>query len=118
MQKMLSLSNLATRGTSVYVVLHLIQVTPNKNHVTVIFRALARAKKIDPEQTTQLEEPLMKVYIVCPLALYFSTLFMYMYGVVVSEQLWNQMSLVVRKPVFGVSDQVSHKQGCTATGDG
>ena len=25
------------------------------------------------------------------------------------------MSLVVRKPVFGVSDQVRHKPGCTAT---
>ena len=28
------------------------------------------------------------------------------------------MSLVVRKPVFGVSDQVPHKTGCTATEDG
>ena len=28
------------------------------------------------------------------------------------------MSLVVRKPVFGVSDQVPHKPGCTATEDG
>ena len=28
------------------------------------------------------------------------------------------MSLVVRKPVFGVSDQVPHKPGCTATKDG
>ena len=27
------------------------------------------------------------------------------------------MSLVVRKPVFGVSDQVRHKPGCTATED-
>ena len=27
------------------------------------------------------------------------------------------MSLVVRKPVFGVSDQVRHKLGCTATED-
>ena len=26
-----------------------------------------------------------------------------------------QMSLVVRKPVFGVSDQVPHEPGCTAT---
>ena len=24
----------------------------------------------------------------------------------------------MRKPVFGVSDQVHHKPGCTATGDG
>ena len=29
-----------------------------------------------------------------------------------------QMSLVLRKPVFGVSDQVQHKQGCTVTEDG
>ena len=29
-----------------------------------------------------------------------------------------QMSLVVRKPVFGVSDQVLHNPGCTATEDG
>ena len=28
------------------------------------------------------------------------------------------MSLVVRKPVFGVSDQVGHKPGCTTTEDG
>ena len=28
------------------------------------------------------------------------------------------MSLVVRKPVFGVSDQVPHKPGCTTTQDG
>ena len=28
------------------------------------------------------------------------------------------MSLVVRKPFFGVSDQVQHKPGCTATEDG
>ena len=28
------------------------------------------------------------------------------------------MRLVVRKPVFGVSDQVRHKPGCTATEDG
>ena len=28
------------------------------------------------------------------------------------------MSLVVRKPVFGVSDQVPHKPGCTAREDG
>ena len=28
------------------------------------------------------------------------------------------LSLVVRKPVFGVSDQVPHKPGCTVTGDG
>ena len=29
-----------------------------------------------------------------------------------------KMSLVVRKPVFGVSDQVRHKPACTATEDG
>ena len=28
------------------------------------------------------------------------------------------MSLVVRKPVFGVFDQVIHKPGCTTTQDG
>ena len=28
------------------------------------------------------------------------------------------LSLVLRKPVFRVSDQVSHKPGCTATEDG
>ena len=28
---------------------------------------------------------------------------------------WLYMSLLVRKPVFGVSDQVSHKPGCTAS---
>ena len=28
------------------------------------------------------------------------------------------MSLVLRKPVFGISDQVPHKRGCTATEDG
>ena len=28
------------------------------------------------------------------------------------------LSLVLRKPVFGVSDQVAHKPGCTATEDG
>ena len=29
-----------------------------------------------------------------------------------------KMSLVVRKPVFGVSDEVRHKSSCTATEDG
>ena len=29
-----------------------------------------------------------------------------------------KMSLVVRKPVFGVSDQVRHKPGCTIKEDG
>ena len=28
------------------------------------------------------------------------------------------LSLVLRKPVFGVSDQVRHKPGCAATEDG
>ena len=28
------------------------------------------------------------------------------------------MSLVLRKPVFGVTDQVRHKPGCTVTEDG
>ena len=30
----------------------------------------------------------------------------------------NNLSLILRKPVFGVSDQVRHKPGCTATEDG
>ena len=30
----------------------------------------------------------------------------------------NHMSLVVRKPVFEVSDQVRHQPGCTTTEDG
>ena len=30
---------------------------------------------------------------------------------------FHKMSLVVRKPVVGVSDQVRHKPGCTATED-
>ena len=29
----------------------------------------------------------------------------------------DDMSLVVRKPVFGISDQVRHKLGCTTTED-
>ena len=33
-------------------------------------------------------------------------------------QLSSNMSLVVRKPVFGVSDQIRHKPGCTTTEDG
>ena len=32
--------------------------------------------------------------------------------------LTHQMSWVMRNPVFGVSDQVKHKPGCTATEDG
>ena len=28
-----------------------------------------------------------------------------------------EMSLVVRKPVFGASDQVQHKPGCTVNSD-
>ena len=34
------------------------------------------------------------------------------------QKLLHVMSLVLRKPVFGVSDQVRHKPGCTATEDG
>ena len=30
----------------------------------------------------------------------------------------NQMSLVVRRPVFGVSDLARHKSGCTAAENG
>ena len=32
--------------------------------------------------------------------------------------LHKQLSLIVRKPVFGVSDQVQHKPDCTVTEDG
>ena len=39
-------------------------------------------------------------------------------GTLVIELSHYNMSLVVRKPVFGVSDQVRHKQGCTITEDG
>ena len=31
---------------------------------------------------------------------------------------FSYLSLVMRKPVFGVSDQVQYKPGCTATEDG
>ena len=34
------------------------------------------------------------------------------------QQYYGQLSLVVRKPVFGVSDQVRHKPGCTTSQDG
>ena len=40
---------------------------------------------------------------------------------IISDTLQNEnhnLSLVMRKPVFGVSDQVLHKPGCTATEDG
>ena len=36
----------------------------------------------------------------------------------VIKQTHNKMSPVVIKPVLGVSDQVRHKPGCTATQDG
>ena len=36
----------------------------------------------------------------------------------VSGNLVSNVSLVVRNPVFGVSDQVRHKPGCKATEDG
>ena len=35
-----------------------------------------------------------------------------------ASQVSYDVSLDVRKPVFGVSDQVRHKPGCTATEDG
>ena len=31
---------------------------------------------------------------------------------------YNNLNLIVRKPVFGVSDQIRHKPGCTIKGDG
>ena len=43
------------------------------------------------------------------------------YKIVSMENIYfheNQMSLVVRIRVFGVSDQVRHKPGCVATEDG
>ena len=36
----------------------------------------------------------------------------------INEFFQDHMSHVVRKPVFGVSDQVRHKPGCTVTEDG
>ena len=36
----------------------------------------------------------------------------------VSDVFLSDLGLVVRKPVFGVSDLVQHKPGCTATEDG
>ena len=39
-----------------------------------------------------------------------------LYKTALDEQFY--MSRDVRKPVFGVSDQVPHKPGCTATEDG
>ena len=41
-----------------------------------------------------------------------------MVEVSITNRLPPNMSLVLRKPVFGVSDQVPHKGGCTATEDG
>ena len=38
--------------------------------------------------------------------------------VVIMHQFIYNLSLVVRKPVFGVSDQVRHKPGCTTIEDG
>ena len=38
-------------------------------------------------------------------------------GYYLSKSLGYKMSLVVRKLVFGVSDQVGHKPGCAVTAD-
>ena len=38
--------------------------------------------------------------------------------ILVMSRYSSYLSLVVRKPVFGVFDQVGHKPGCTATEDG
>ena len=35
-----------------------------------------------------------------------------------AEEQYSYLSFVLRKPVFGVSDQVRHKVGCTTTQDG
>ena len=40
------------------------------------------------------------------------------FGNLVVLDMYNNMSLVLRKPVFGVSDLVRHKPGCTVTEDG
>ena len=40
------------------------------------------------------------------------------YSVLTSLLFTNKMGLVVRKPVYGVSDKVRHKPGCTETEDG
>ena len=45
-------------------------------------------------------------------------LFWYLYFVCNQQAKKLYLSLVVRKPVFGVSDQVRHKPGCSATEDG
>ena len=39
-------------------------------------------------------------------------------GLLLFLLLTDRISLVARKPVFGVSDQVRHKPGCTAAEDG
>ena len=40
------------------------------------------------------------------------------YGLISLKKIFNRyLSLVVRKPVFGVSDQIRHKPSCTATED-
>ena len=41
-----------------------------------------------------------------------------LYSTPAMESQFSHMSLVVRKLVFGVSDQVRHKPGCTTTQDG
>ena len=40
------------------------------------------------------------------------------YGLISLKNINRYLSLVVRKPVFGVSDQIRHKPSCTATEDG
>ena len=53
--------------------------------------------------------------------MYYLLLFLLL-GIIARLTRWTtkvtHMSLVPRKPVFGVSDQVPHKPGCTATEDG
>ena len=39
-------------------------------------------------------------------------------GIILFVRELTQMSLAVRKPVFGVSDQALHKPGCATTQDG
>ena len=37
---------------------------------------------------------------------------------ILDRYFYDDMGLIVRKPVFGLFDQVRHKPGCTATEDG
>ena len=64
---------------------------------------------LDDTYNTALDDPATPSYI--SLQNNLENLVMYHWG-------HGKMSLVMRKPVFGGSDQVRHKRGCTATEDG